>query len=83
MEKKFTIETDQQKQMMLKASELAQKSQQEVIEAKMELQNILETMSSTRINFKLIGEDIAGLWKKLVEKIEKLVKKDDEVKTDL
>jgi AAA15 family ATPase/GTPase len=83
MEKKFTVETEQQKKMMLKASELAQKSQQEVIEAKMELQKIIETMSTTRINFKLIGEDIAGIWKKIMEKIEKLMKKDDETKADL
>ena len=81
IEKKYKTETEQQKQMLAKASELAKKSQQEVIEAKLEIQKLVDSMGSTRINFKLIGEDIVNLWKKLVSKI---MKKDvDEATSDL
>lgn len=81
IEQKYKIETDQQRQMLAKASELAKKSQEEVIEAKLEIQKLVESMGSTRINFKLIGEDIAALWKKLMSKVMK--KDDDEATSDL
>lgn len=79
LEQKFTGQVDEQKKLLDKAHELAKQSQQEVIEAKMEIVNLLDSMRSTRINFKLIGEDIAGLWKKIVEKF----KKDVDQKSDL
>lgn len=68
IEAKYKGETEQQKEMIKKASELAKQSQQEVIEAKMEIANLVESMSSTRINFKLIKDDIVRVWRKLVEK---------------
>jgi len=80
IEKKYKNETEQQKQMLAKASELAKQSQKEVLEAKIELQNIIESMGSTRVNFKLIGEDIANLWKKIVDKF---TKKDVDQTSDL
>lgn len=80
LQKKHTTELEQQKAMVAKAHELAKQSQQEVIEAKMEISNLVDSMGSTRINFKLIGEDIVGLWKKLMDKFKKDV---DETKSDL
>jgi Skp family chaperone for outer membrane proteins len=79
LEQKFTGQVDEQKKLLDKAHELAKQSQQEVIEAKMEIANLLDSMKSTRINFKLIGEDIAGLWKKIMDKF----KKDVDQKSDL
>lgn len=72
LQKKYSIDLEQQKALLNKAHELAKQSQQEVIEAKMEIANLVESMGSTRINFKLIGEDIVKLWKKIVTKVKSI-----------
>ena len=81
IEKKYAGEIEQQKAMLKQAYELAKKSQQEVIEAKMEIEHLIESLGSTRINFKLIWDDVVGLWKKVADKF---TKKDiDQTKSDL
>lgn len=71
LEKKYAGELEQQKAMLEKAHELAKKSQQEVIEAKMEILKLSDSLGNTRINLKLIWEDTVGLWKKVVDKFKK------------
>ena len=82
LEAKWSKEVDEHKAMLKKAQELANKAQEEVIEAKLEIKELTDRLGSTRINFKGITEDLVEVWKKLVASFKKDVNtvKEEEVK---
>jgi chromosome segregation ATPase len=87
LEAKWAKEAEAHRVLLVKAQDLAKKSQQQVVEATMEIKELMESLGSQRVNFKGIWDDLMAMWKKLVVAVKKdsnaPAPKEQELKPDL
>lgn len=82
LEASFAKKEEAQKVLLAKAQDLARASQQQTMEASLEMKDLMERLESQRINLKGMWDDLMAMWKKLVASVKKVTAKEQEQTPD-